>query len=773
MISRRFFAAVLAFLLTAASFASHAQSASMGQWSRVNDLPINPIHNVVLPNGKIMMWARNYQQGLWDPATQAFTVLPNPGYDLFCAGHAYLADGRVLVPGGHIADFIGLAKASIYNPATNSWSPVPDMNAGRWYPTVTPLANGDALVVSGQIDWTAGVNPLPQVYEAATNTWRSLWNAQYNQGLYPMMYLLANGKVVDVGPSHVTKWLDTSGTGAWTYIGFRNFPWRDYGSSAMYADGKILVFGGADPPTAMAEVIDMNVPSPAWRTVASMSVARRHHNTTILPDGTLLVTGGTSAPGYNNPAGAVFHAELWNPATETWTTLASASLPRLYHSSAMLLPDGRVLTNGGDDMPGVEIFSPPYLFKGARPTVSGVPAAVGYGQRFTIQSPQAGDIGKVTMIRLGAVTHGFDQNQRINTLQFTRGSGTLDITTPANGNLAPPGHYMLFVVNSAGVPSVASLVHVSASASPPPPPPPPPSGPAPVLQSLSPASAAAGGPGFTLWVNGTGFASGATVLWNGSARSTSFFSSTHVRAAIPASDIAAGGTAQVSVANPGGTPSGALAFTITGGGGSPPPPPPPPPPSGPAPELQSISPTSAAAGGPGFTLWVNGTGFASGATVLWNGSARSTSFFSSTHVRAAIPASDIAAGGTAQVSVANPGGAPSGALPFTISGGGGGSPPPPPPPPPSGPVPELQSTAPTSATAGGPGFTLWVNGTGFASGATVLWNGAARSTSFFSSTHVRAAIPASDIAAAGTAQVSVVNPGGTPSGALRFTINSP
>ena len=153
----------------------------------------------------------------------------------------------MLIAGGHIADFVGLAKTSIYNPATNSWTAVPDMNAGRWYPTLTTLPNGDVLVVSGQIDISVGVNPLPQVYQTATNTWRNLTGAQLNQALYPMMFLAPNGKVIDVGPTNVTRWLDTAGTGAWSSVAMRKFGWRDYGTAAMYADGKILVAGGARP----------------------------------------------------------------------------------------------------------------------------------------------------------------------------------------------------------------------------------------------------------------------------------------------------------------------------------------------------------------------------------------------------------------------------------------------------------------------------------------------------------------------------------------------
>jgi hypothetical protein len=333
----------------------------------------------------------------------------------------------------------------------------------------------------------------------------------------------------------------------------------------MYAPGKILVVGGGDPPTATAEVIDLTAAQPAWRSVASMSVARRHLNTTLLPDGTVLVTGGSYGSGFDNRTTPVYTAELWDPATEKWTMLSSASVGRFYHSSTVLLPDGRVLSTGGENVTDVEVFSPPYLFKGGtRPTMSGVPAAVGYGQKFTIQSPDAMSIAKVTLIRLPSVTHAFNQNQRLNVLQFAQGAttGTIDITTPADANLAPPGDYLLFAVNSTGVPSVGTLVRLSTTAPTPPPPPPPDSATPPALASLSPNTATAGGQAFTLTVNGSNFVSGGSVLWNGVPRTTTFGSVTQVTAAIPAADIATAGTAQVSAMNSGSSASNALPFTI-------------------------------------------------------------------------------------------------------------------------------------------------------------------------------------------------------------------
>lgn len=528
-----------------------------GQWTTLTQLPFFPVHDHLLPTGKVMMWPGDAgisgnDPRLWDPANQTVTLLPKPGYDIFCSSHVFLADGRLLVAGGHIQNGVGLAKGSLYNPFTNSWATTPDMNAGRWYPTVTTLANGDALVVSGSTDSTVGVNQLPQVYQPGSNTWRSLTTAQLGLDQYPMMFLAPNGKVVNVGPTATTRYLDTSGTGSWSVIGNRINGNRSYGSAVMYADGKILVVGGGDPPTNTAEVIDLNQPTPTWRQVAPMKNARRQLNATVLPDGNVLVTGGTSGPGFNDMTQPVYPAELWNPVTETWTTLASSGgIPRVYHSAAVLLPDGRVLTTGGNDQPTPEAFSPPYLFKGVRPVVSTGPSTFGYNQHFSVQTPDAASITKVTLIRITSVTHAFNPNQRLNVLSFTSGSGALDITAPGNANIAPPGHYLLFLVNSSGVPSLGRMVQLGVSA------------PA-TLASLSPSSATAGGPGFTLTTNGTGFLSGAVIRWNGANRTTTFVNSSQLTAAIPATDIATAGTAQITTMNPGTAASNALPFTITG-----------------------------------------------------------------------------------------------------------------------------------------------------------------------------------------------------------------
>jgi Domain of unknown function (DUF1929)/Bacterial Ig domain len=459
------------------------QTSGSGSWTSMGSLPVFPTSMQLAPTGKVLFFAGDVQGTppgtaattlmAWDPATGQSSTLVASGYDLFCVGHAYFPDGRMLYTGGHISNFVGLPNASAYDPFANTWTPLPGMNAGRWYPTNTTLPNGDILVLSGQIDTTVGVNPLPQVYSASTGSPRDLTNAQLTLDLYPRMHVAPNGLVFNSGPSPTTRYLDTSGTGNWTVVGDRAAGYRDYGSAVMYDTGKILFVGGGDPPTGAAEVIDLNAASPSWRTVGSLATPRRHLNATLLPDGKVLVTGGTFGPGFNDTSSPAFAAEMWDPATEQWTTMASQTVGRFYHSVALLLPDGRVMSAGGNGHPEIELFSPPYLSNGTRPQITGAPTSVGYGQSFSVQTPNAASIRQVTLIKLPAVTHAFDQNQRFMRLGFTAGSGNLTVTAPPSGNVAPPGHYMLFILNGQGVPSVAQVIQVGAAGASPPPPPPP------------------------------------------------------------------------------------------------------------------------------------------------------------------------------------------------------------------------------------------------------------------------------------------------------------
>jgi hypothetical protein len=198
-----------------------------------------------------------------------------------------------------------------------------------------------------------------------------------------------------------------------------------------------------------------------------MAHARRHLNLTVLPTGEVLATGGVGGTTFNDLGSPVRAAELWNPATGTWTTLASSSIVRGYHATSLLLPDGRVLHAGSGDGAGApnqlnaEIFSPPYLSRGARPVISGAPDEVGYGSQFRVLTPQAAAITRVSLIRLGAPTHAFDENQRFQRLSFTADATGLTVRTPTSANRTPPGHYMLFILNGSNVPSVARIIQIS------------------------------------------------------------------------------------------------------------------------------------------------------------------------------------------------------------------------------------------------------------------------------------------------------------------------
>lgn len=461
-------------MVLAACMPAHAQSdpAVVGEWSQPKVWPTYPVHGNLLPTGKVLFWSEGDNPMLWDPEGDTFVVVQQAGYDITCAGFAFLGNGHLLVAGGHghPTEEIGLPHASIYNPFTGLWTQLPDMSTVRWYPSVTTLPNGDLLVTSGKISPQLGPTKLHEVWQVASGSWRALTSAELQIPLYPWMFVAPDGKVFLAGWTKPTRYLDVSGTGSWTFVANSGLVERSFGAAVMYRPGKILIAGGADPPTDSAEVIDLSSPTPAWRAVAPMTTVRRQHNATLLPDGTVLVTGGSSGAGFNDESEPVFQAELWNPVDESWTPLSSNSIYRGYHSFALLLPDGRVLTAGGINnfYKNGETFSPPYLFKGPRPVISTVRASVGYNRQFFVGTPDTAGIARVTWVRLGSATHAWNMNQRFNELSFTQTAGGLTVTTPAGGALAPPGHYLLFLLNGQGVPSLARIVRIDAASGSPP-----------------------------------------------------------------------------------------------------------------------------------------------------------------------------------------------------------------------------------------------------------------------------------------------------------------
>ena len=474
-------------------------------------------HVAVLPNGKVLFWTYNppftttdsytwnciINNGLCDPDVSGnnLQAVPYSPIELFCAGHSFLPDGRLFVAGGSVFQRIGITNTTLFNldplpsptpPATSG----PTMTNGRWYPSTVTLGNGETAILSG--DYCSSGSPsnctqisfntIPEVADANGTTLRSLTTANRQLTWYPWLHLASDGRVFHAGPLSPSRWLNTSGTGAWGltekhfyYSGFPGFLTnREWGSSVMYDVDKVLISGGG-PNTASdtAEIIDLKEEVDNWTNTDEMEFPRRHHNLTILADGTVLTTGGTQGEGFNNtcPKYSVLAAELWNPNTGMWTTMASMSKRRQYHSTAVLLKDGRVLVSGGtaegatpncDPLPAElqqEIFTPPYLFNSdgspaTRPNVTFAPETISYNSQFMVNTPSSISIAKVTMVRLSSVTHSINMNQRFNRLTFSRVGTGLRVNAPENGNICPPGHYLLFLINNAGVPSVARVVKI-------------------------------------------------------------------------------------------------------------------------------------------------------------------------------------------------------------------------------------------------------------------------------------------------------------------------
>jgi hypothetical protein len=491
------------------STAAAADPGVGGAWSSVIATDVVPIFQAVLPNGKVLMWdsvgdgpTESYSNHsftralIWDPNNNSSARKDVVGYNIFCAGYTQLANGNVLVAGGNKDSALnGIVQTHIFDWQTETWSRGPDMAAERWYPSVAALGNDEAVIVGGG-------PAIPEVYQTDGTLRRLTGASGYSSRSYPFLVPRPDGQVELVGPYNPMNTIQTSGTGLITATKARDTISRDYGSFATYDKGKVLVAGGgsvsedgqSSVPTKTAVVVDVNGGG-SVRSTTSMSVGRRQHNLTVLADGSVLATGGQSksVDGLVDLVNPVFAAERWNPASGTWTVLSSASRVREYHSTATLLPDGRVLTGGGGICgscqskgyleKNIEYFQPPYLFKtdgsgqpADRPVIDSAPKTAGYGQNLAITSAQAGSIAKVGLVRLGAPTHSEDQGQRYVPLSFSTLGTTITAVSPDTSNIAPAGYYMLFITDSAGVPSVAKIIQLQrGSINPPPPPPPPPS----------------------------------------------------------------------------------------------------------------------------------------------------------------------------------------------------------------------------------------------------------------------------------------------------------
>jgi hypothetical protein len=488
-----------------------SDAASVGMWSPSRSWPLVSIHSALLPDGTVLTFGSPVGQGAqdgrtfvrWNPLTNQTTTTANAqGVNSFCAAAVLQPDtGALLISGGNEA-----AASSLFDYETGAASTVSSQLASdRWYGTLTLLADGRSLMTGGSVPYAINVwqNPgsqqslnsvsmTPEVFTPGAG-WSSLFGANsrdafgpdHNRWWYPHQWVAPDGNVFGISSE---KWwrLDPDGNGSLIAVGdFKtgqnNTTRPNIGptsTAVMYDVGKVLQVGGNgytnEQDTVSSEratVFDINAGNPVITDVASMQFRRQWPNSIVVPTGDVIITGGTQRGDRGNPD-AVFQAELWDPDTQAFRPLASASIIRNYHATTILLPNGTIFSSGGG-VPGpvtnfnYEIYYPPYLFaaqSGAdaladRPRMVSIDAArFAYGTSFQVELADTRAISRVALIGLGTTTHSFDMGQRYYPASFSQAGNLLTIDAPSSPNLAPPGFHSIFVVDAAGVPSRGFII---------------------------------------------------------------------------------------------------------------------------------------------------------------------------------------------------------------------------------------------------------------------------------------------------------------------------
>ena len=473
--------------------------------------PVRAIHAVLMDNGDVLLVAGSgnnpdqfaagtFTSAVYDPRTGSFTQIPTPD-DFFCAGHVQLPDGRILILGGNLAypaadgshGYEGLNTSYIFNPATNTYQKVNNLNDGHWYPSATELGNGDVISFGGLRADSSG-SVTTEYFSDAQQQWLPL--NQVNQtwsfwGLYPAMILMQDGRLFYTGSHVFGNGLPGSGADIYDYnantitsvAGLQDKDERDQSMSVLLPPAqaqKVLTLGGGNVDTNVdanrfTDIIDLTRPNPTYTpgpllptgtlaggTPETSAQGKMYVSSVLLPNGQVFETGG----GLHDREDPVYEASMYNPQTNTFTPgMATDPVPRTYHSSAFLLPDGRVMAVGNNPGDGsfdmrISVYSPPYLFDGPRPQIASVATKewhYGTSEQITVDSP----VVSAELIRPAAVTHSSDPNQRYVDLPMTVNGNSVGLNVTSNPDIAPPGWYMLFVTNANGVPSVAQWVHLT------------------------------------------------------------------------------------------------------------------------------------------------------------------------------------------------------------------------------------------------------------------------------------------------------------------------
>ena len=457
-----------------------------GMFSPVNPWPLIPVHTVLMADGRVMTYGTdgtgrqtgNFIYDVWDPEgglTGGHTTIANTtATDIFCSSQLMLPSGTaVFIAGGDNWTGTGTTNtgnnnSNTFTLATNTLTRGPNMNRPRWYSSSTTLINGDTYIQGG-----SGGTDRPEVRQS-NGAFRLLSSTDTSALAFdfPRNYVAPDGRVFGYDSAGKMFYVNPDGTGSITMVG--QLPAANTGSdasSAMFRPGRILQFGGNSNG---AVVIDIRSGTPTVTPTASMSSQRRLVNAAILPDGRVLATGGSS--NWNELVNVNYQAEIWNPDTGTWTIGATYQRAKLYHSQSLLLPDGTVMVGGGG-APGpqnnlnFELYYPPYLFKAGgvladRPAIAAAPTVLDIGKTFTVDVTGPNPAARVVLVKTGSVTHSFNMEQRFVELTFNASGGRLNVQAPTRAGEATPGFYMLFVLDSTGVPSVAKIVRVNVAATP-------------------------------------------------------------------------------------------------------------------------------------------------------------------------------------------------------------------------------------------------------------------------------------------------------------------
>jgi YVTN family beta-propeller protein len=457
----------------------------VGAWDpEIYPWPLIPVHAVVTPDLRIMTYGTTetgkqtgyFTYDLWDInaglASGHMTLDNVTATDIFCGSQLLVpSGGQIFLAGGD--NWTGTAttntgnnNTNTFDLATNVLSRGNNINRSRWYSTSTALLNGEILIQGG-----SGGADRPEV-RALDGTFRLLSNANTSSFdfQYPRNFVAPDGRVFGYDSAGRMYYVTPTGTGAVASVGQLPAAYRaNDASAAMFRPGRILQFGGASNG---AVVIDINGGTPVITPTQSMSSQRRLVNAAILPNGKVLATGGSTTN--NQLVGVNNSAEIWDPTTGTWTRGPDGQRARLYHSISLLLPDARVLVGGGG-APGpqtnlnVEIYNPPYLFDAAgarveQPRLTSAPAELDIGETFFVDFENATDVSRVTMVKSGSVTHSFNMEQRFVELTFERAGSRLRVQAPTRAADAPPGFWMLFVIDGNGVPSHAKIIKINVAA---------------------------------------------------------------------------------------------------------------------------------------------------------------------------------------------------------------------------------------------------------------------------------------------------------------------